>query len=70
MHGFIDSFPVPVHIRSPTASQPKSGKGKGKEKEKDGKDGEPYDVVANWTPEEKDEVQRKIAMASLRESAT
>ncbi|KAK4702296.1 ribonuclease P/MRP protein subunit RPP1, partial [Phenoliferia sp. Uapishka_3] len=66
MHGFIDTFPVPLHL--PTAGPSKPAKGKGKAQEK-GQDAStkvvPYDVVDNWTEEELDDVQRKVAMASL-----
>ncbi|KAL8286914.1 hypothetical protein RQP46_003920 [Phenoliferia psychrophenolica] len=61
MHGYIDSFPVPMHLgfgSAPAAA--KGAKGKGKEKE-----AAQYDVVANWTAQERDDVERKVAMAAL-----
>ena len=61
MHGYIDSFPVPMRL--PASVVPaKAGKGKGKEKES-----AVYDVVASWTAQERDDVERKVAMAALRE---
>lgn len=64
MHGYIDSFPVPVHLSSFVPAKPAKGKGK----EKDGgaaAGGEQYDVVANWTAQEREDVERKVSMAAL-----
>lgn len=64
MHGYIDSFPVPMHL--PSASAPaKSAKGKGKAQDPGAGKATPYDVVASWTAHERDDVERKVAMASL-----
>ncbi|KAI5480526.1 RNase P subunit p30 family protein [Pseudohyphozyma bogoriensis] len=64
-HGYVDTISVPLHLAS-TSAPAKSSKGKGKEQQqKGGASGETYDVVAGWTPEEKDQMQRKVHMASL-----
>lgn len=78
MHGYIDSFPVPMHLSAATASNStgsKSSKGKGKEKQQQSADNgsggksaiDMYDVVANWTAQERLDVERRIAMAARRE---
>ncbi|ORY47188.1 RNase P subunit p30-domain-containing protein [Leucosporidium creatinivorum] len=68
MHGYIDSFPVPMHLPTSSAPAPSKSKGKGKEKHQQQGQGQPkvevYDIVANWTAQEKDDVERKVAMAS------
>lgn len=76
MHGYIDSFPVPLRAASitngPTASSSKSQKAKGKERDIHGQSqaqssAAAYDVVANWSDQEKREVERKVLMAARRE---
>lgn len=61
MHGYIDSFPVPLHL--PPSILKTSSKGKGKAVEEN-----VYNVVENWTKAEKDSVARKVEMASSCES--
>jgi hypothetical protein len=69
MHGYIDSFPVPMHLAVGVAAPSKQSKGKGKEKEVSGSGkAESYDVVESWTVQERDDVERKVAMAALRTS--
>lgn len=66
VHGYIDSFPVPMRLPvGPGAS--KGGKGKGKAKDQDQPKLASYSVVDSWTAQERDDVERKIAMAALRE---
>lgn len=77
MHGSVDSISIPIHLPSTssagagsgTTAAGSKGKGKGKEKEVQPASSSPYDVVANWTSREKDDVQRKVAMAIERESS-
>ncbi|KAM0755250.1 hypothetical protein T439DRAFT_322291 [Meredithblackwellia eburnea MCA 4105] len=71
MHGYIDSILIPLHLPNSLSSNQASTskKGSGKQKEDTntppvGAGGTPYDVVANWTPEERDQVQRNVLMAS------
>ncbi|BGP27171.1 RNase P subunit p30 family protein [Rhodotorula toruloides] len=69
-HGYIDSVAVPLHL-PPSAYQPQCGakggnKGKGKEVAGAGDaKSQTYDVVGSWTAQEREEMQRKVAMASL-----
>ncbi|BGO95012.1 hypothetical protein NBRC10512_006524 [Rhodotorula toruloides] len=69
-HGYIDSVAVPLHL-PPSAYQPQGGakggnKGKGKEVAASGDaTTREYDVVGSWTAQEREEMQRKVAMASL-----
>ncbi|GAA5825055.1 hypothetical protein JCM3770_004515 [Rhodotorula araucariae] len=71
MHGFFDSVQVPVRLppSHPALVPPnKLAKGKGKEKDVPGPNVPPigtYDVVASWTPDERDEMRRKVDMAAL-----
>lgn len=70
MHGYVDSFPVPMRLPQSTSAAPAKGshKGKGKEKEQQGQSKlDTYDVVASWSSQERDDMQRKVAMASKRE---
>lgn len=69
MHGFIDSISIPLHLPAPAPAvkQNAGSKGKGKEKEVVSQDAT-YNVVNGWTAEEKDDVERKIQIAALRES--
>lgn len=68
MHGYIDSFPVPMHLPASATAPPQSSKGKGKGKEQQGASKpDSYDVVASWTAQERDEMERKVSMASRRE---
>lgn len=62
MHGFIDSFPVPLHLpyAAPLAKATVKGKGKAVEV------GTVYNVVQSWTSQEHDEMQRKVALAAER----
>lgn len=69
MPGYIDSFPVPLHIPiTPSAPSKSSAKGKGKEQQQQVNIPvlKTYDIVANWTVEEKDDVERRVAMAIKR----
>ncbi|BGP34864.1 RNA-binding RNA processing protein rpp1 [Rhodotorula toruloides] len=69
-HGYIDSVAVPLHL-PPTAYQPQGGAksgNKGKGKEGAGASDaatQAYNVVGSWTAQEREEMQRKVAMASL-----
>jgi hypothetical protein len=74
MHGYIDAIAVPMHL-SPAGPPPKSAKGKGKGKDKDSGNNNStttsdyvYDVVASWSPQEREDMQRKVAMSSMRPS--
>ncbi|BGP19511.1 hypothetical protein JCM10213_006331 [Rhodosporidiobolus nylandii] len=70
-HGYFDSVHVPLHLPataySPQANkgQPASNKGKGKEVAGGAGATDTYDVVANWTQQDKDDMRQKVAMASL-----
>lgn len=68
MHGFIDSFPVPLHLPLAPArvSAPSTTKGaSNKGKEREGPSVVLYDVVKSWTAQEADDVERKLGMAGL-----
>ena len=66
MHGYIDSIAIPLHLPQSVLSAKSTAKGKGKEREVVA---EPqYDVVKSWTAQERDQVERKVSMASLRSS--
>ena len=77
MHGYIDSFTVPVKVHSiqsgatTATNSSKSNKAKGKEKDTSASSGpghaSTYDVVANWSSQERDQVERKVLMAAKRE---
>ncbi|GAA5824734.1 hypothetical protein JCM11251_005319 [Rhodosporidiobolus azoricus] len=67
-HGYFDSIHVPLHL-PPSAYSPQlqakgNNKGKGKEVAVAG-GADTYDVVANWTKQDKEDMQAKVAMASL-----
>ncbi|GAA5863168.1 hypothetical protein JCM3774_001443, partial [Rhodotorula dairenensis] len=66
--GYFDSVHVPLHL-PPSAYQPQpaaSAKVKAKGKGKETTDSSAkYNVVHEWTPEERDDMLRKVAMASL-----
>jgi len=65
MHGYIDSFPVPIHLDRITHSTKQQQKGKGKQ-DNSKPAGETYDVVAEWSAQERDTVQRKLQLAASR----
>ncbi|GAA5984584.1 hypothetical protein JCM10908_003411 [Rhodotorula pacifica] len=72
--GYFDSVHVPLHL-PPSAYQPQlaskaANRGnttaaKGKGKETDAAPLPVYNVVERWTPEERDDMLRKVSMASL-----
>lgn len=75
MHGYIDTIDIPLHLPAsafkPSTSSSSStsnnhnnnnNKGKGKATPQEGQ----YDVVANWTPNDRKEVERMVKMASIR----
>ncbi|GAA5962904.1 hypothetical protein JCM3765_005914 [Sporobolomyces pararoseus] len=72
MHGYIDSIDIPLHLPasafkpSTTSSTSNNNnnnnlKGKGKATVQEGQ----YDVVTNWTPTDRKEVERMVKMASI-----
>ncbi|KAM0791108.1 hypothetical protein ACM66B_004397 [Microbotryomycetes sp. NB124-2] len=67
MHGFIDSFPVPVHPPQSWTNSSAAGPStatKGKQKQSITQDTSNYDVVANWTTQERSSVEHRIEMAA------
>lgn len=62
--GYFDSVAVPLHL-PPSAYKPVIATGKGKAKET-GTPSSTYHVVEQWTEQERDDMLRKVAMASLR----
>lgn len=72
--GYFDSVHVPLHL-PPSAYHPQQAAGakaKGKGKGKDITDSpaaaaaKKYHVVQEWTQDERDDMLRKVSMASLR----
>ncbi|KAK4046328.1 RNA-binding RNA processing protein rpp1 [Microbotryomycetes sp. JL201] len=68
MHGYIDSFPVPVHppkswLTAAGPSTTSKGKHKQPQQQSSSEDGT-YNVTANWTPAEKKSVQHRVEMAA------
>lgn len=63
MHGYVDSFPVPLHLDRVAQSNKQQQKGKGKQ-DNSAPAGGVYDVAAEWTTQERDTVQRKIQLAA------
>jgi hypothetical protein len=72
--GYFDSVHVPLHL-PPSAYQPpatatKNAKDKGKGKQLAAADTPPaaakYNVVEQWTAQERDDMLRKVTLASLR----
>ena len=66
MHGYVDSFAIPLHLPQSVVPAKSAAKGKGKEREVTNDPS--YDVVKSWTAQERDQVERKVSMASLRSS--
>ncbi|GAA5942157.1 RNA-binding RNA processing protein RPP1 [Sporobolomyces koalae] len=73
MHGYIDTISVPLHLppsafKPATASSTSNAKGKQKAHNQDQvtpSSTAAYDVVANWTPADRLEVEKMVQMASL-----
>ncbi|KAK4052638.1 RNA-binding RNA processing protein rpp1 [Microbotryomycetes sp. JL221] len=67
MHGYIDSFPVPMHPPA-SWSSPSSSTTKGKQKQTPSSStsttDDTYDVVKHWTRQELTSVRNRIMMAS------
>ncbi|POY75964.1 hypothetical protein BMF94_1048 [Rhodotorula taiwanensis] len=61
--GYFDSVAVPLHL-PPSAYKPVIATGKGKGKES-ATPSSTYHVVEQWTEQERDDMVRKVAMASL-----
>jgi hypothetical protein len=69
VHGYFDSVHVPLHLPSSAFTPLTSSSAKGKGKETAGAPPQDnYNVVQHWTPQEKDDMRRKVEMASLRPS--
>lgn len=71
--GYFDSVHVPLHL-PPSAYQPpttatKNAKGKGKQLVETPSVAAKYNVVEHWTVQERDDMLRKVSMASLRRCA-
>lgn len=74
MHGYTDSINVPLHLPAsafkPSASSSNSSsnnaKGKGKATSQDAPRDGMYDVVANWTPQDQEQVEQMVQAAPLR----
>lgn len=65
MHGYIDSFPVPIHLDRIAHTSKQQQKGKAKQ-DNSKPAGDVYDVVAEWSTQERDTVQRKVQLAASR----
>lgn len=66
MHGYVDSIAIPLRLPQSVVPAKSAAKGKGKEREVT--NNPQYDVVKSWTAQERDQVERKVSMASLRSS--